>query len=133
MTVPSSPRTPQTLRELLAKATPGPWWWDEDDDCMRLHGVAAPGSLAKRQILKAPKRGTPYAEYWPGPADADLIVAMHEALPGILDENADLKRALHRALPIIVELCQIENRQEDQEVLDEIRALLAAPEKEPPA
>lgn len=37
-----------------------PWHADEDDDCVRIFR----GHL---QIIKAPKHGTPYEEYWPEP------------------------------------------------------------------
>lgn len=56
--------------------TRGPWWSDESGNCWRLHGVhgyipAIPDlgigeQVVNHQILKAPKHGTPYAEYWPG-------------------------------------------------------------------
>ena len=36
------------------------WHADESDDCVRIFR----GSL---QIIKAPKHGTPYEEYWPNP------------------------------------------------------------------
>jgi len=42
---------------------------------MRLHGLSE-GGPANKQILKAPKRGTPYAEYWPEPADAEIITLL---------------------------------------------------------
>jgi hypothetical protein len=46
------------------------WHADESDDCVRIFR----GSL---QIIKAPKRSTPYEEYWPSP---DLLKWMLEAL-----------------------------------------------------
>lgn len=59
------------VRERAAAATRGPWWAEEDESCWQLRGVAI-----SRQILKAPKRGTPYAEYWPEEADAAWITSM---------------------------------------------------------
>lgn len=71
------------IEALATAATPGPWWSDEDENCWRLHGVAMrippqmdgliPEQVVNAQILKAPKRGTPYAEYWPGAADSRHI------------------------------------------------------------
>ncbi len=78
------------LDALLGGSTDGPWWFDEDDDCFRLHGVAfrippqgpLPEQIVNSQILKAPKRGTSYAEYWPNTSDAGLIVAMANPIVG---------------------------------------------------
>jgi hypothetical protein len=86
------------IRDREQAATPGPWWFDEDDEVWRLHGVRAripawqvPGSgalipeqIVNAQILKAPKSGTPYAEYWPGEADAAFIVAARSDVPRLV-------------------------------------------------
>jgi hypothetical protein len=37
-----------------------PWHADEDENTVRFH-------RGQMQVLKAPKHGTPFAEYWPGP------------------------------------------------------------------
>jgi hypothetical protein len=37
-----------------------PWHADEDDQVVRFH-------RGNMQVFKAAKRGTPFAEYWPGP------------------------------------------------------------------
>lgn len=75
----------ERLNEISARhaaATPGPWWSDDSESCWRLHGVHAelpppfpgfPPQILNHQILKAPKRNTPFAEYWPNEADAALI------------------------------------------------------------
>jgi hypothetical protein len=91
---------PDPLAALLEKwskaeqaATEGPWWYDEDENCWRLHGVALripaplPGmseQIMNKQIAKAAKRNTPYAEYWPDKADADFIVTARTAMPKLL-------------------------------------------------
>jgi hypothetical protein len=81
------------IKERAEKATPGPWWFDESDLAWRLHGVHAiippvmegfPGQVLNHQILKAPKTGTPYAEYWPNEADAAFIVAARTDVPRLL-------------------------------------------------
>lgn len=82
----------ETWRAIAEAATPAPWWFDESDQCWRLHGVAAriPAppplheQIVNKQILKAPKCGTPYAEYWPEPADARFIIAARTAMPRLL-------------------------------------------------
>lgn len=90
------------MRERAEAATPGPWWSDESDQCWRLHGVAfrippqcdglIPEQLVNAQILKAPKCGTPYAEYWPVAADAAQITSWHPlvalAVADLLDAMA---------------------------------------------
>ena len=81
-------RAAEKMRGLAYAATEGPWWFDEDEHCWRLHGVFGripadppiPEQVMNKQILKAPKSGTPYAEYWPDAADAAWITAMH---PGV--------------------------------------------------
>lgn len=47
-----------------------PWHADESEDSVRIF-------RGHMQIIKAPKRGTPYAEYWPTP---EMIVWMLEVL-----------------------------------------------------
>lgn len=87
-------------------ATEGPWWSDESDDAWRLHGVAfmvpAQGAIREqvvnKQILKAPKRGTPYAEYWPDPADAAFILANDPAATILRCEA--LLRVVERHRPV---------------------------------
>ena len=76
----------------VASATPAPWWYDEDDQCWRLHGTAFwterllsfPPLPVNWQILKAAKKGTPYAEYSPNEADATFIVEARTDLPPLL-------------------------------------------------
>lgn len=75
-------------------ATRGPWWFDEDDLMWRLHGVRdvippqldglIPEQVINHQILKAPKSGTRYAEYWPSEADAAFIAAARSDVPRLL-------------------------------------------------
>ena len=72
------------IEQASEQATEGPWWFDESDNCWRLHGVMGrippqmdgliPEQILNKQILKAAKRNTPYAEYWPEPADAAWII-----------------------------------------------------------
>jgi hypothetical protein len=95
------------IKERAGKATAGPWWFDEDDQVFRLHGVykiipsfmeGIPDQILNHQILKAPKTGTPYAEYWPNEADAAFIVAARTDVPRMA---AAVERALelHGSVP----------------------------------
>jgi hypothetical protein len=87
------------IRERVTAATEGPWWSDEDDLMYRLHGVHArtppyrfpgtdevmiPEQVLNHQILKAPKTGTPYAEYWPNAADDAFITNARSDVPRLL-------------------------------------------------
>lgn len=63
-------RTAALMRSIAGAATPGPWTAYDDENHWSLHQRDWPF-----QILKAPKRGTPYAEYWPDPEDAAQIVS----------------------------------------------------------
>lgn len=71
------------LERLEQAATAGPWLYAENDDCWQLFGGDGPMPL---QLLKAPKRDTPYAEYWPTETDAELLCQARNALPQLLAE-----------------------------------------------
>lgn len=66
--------------------------------CWRLHGVAfripgddlIPEQVVNSQILKAPKHGTPYAEYWPNAADGAWIIAMNPLVGPLLADAMEL-------------------------------------------
>lgn len=71
----------ENIRKRLEAATPAPWWYDEDEQCWRLHGTAitipaigpiGPQRIGK-QIAKARKQDDQMMPYWPDPADAELI------------------------------------------------------------
>jgi hypothetical protein len=79
-----------TIRRRANAAYPGPWIFDDDEQCWRLHSAPDP-RFPTAQILKAPKCGTPYAEYWPDAATADHIVRWH---PGVAKAVANLLRAV---------------------------------------
>lgn len=90
------------VRQRADAATPGPWWSDESEQCWRLHGVHAvipaqrlpwlgngddvviPPQVMNHQILKAPKRGTTMAGYWPGDADDAFITNARTDVPRLL-------------------------------------------------
>jgi len=92
----------EAIKARVAAATPGPWWSDESDMCWRLHGVmgrippqldgAIPEQIMNKQILKAAKKGTTQAEYWPEPADADFITHAREDVPALVAEVEKLRR-----------------------------------------
>jgi hypothetical protein len=93
------------IKARAESATAGPWWFDEDDQVFRLHGVytiippfieGMPGQVVNHQILKAPKTGTPYAEYWPNEADAAFIVAARTDVPRMADALEKLLAAADR-------------------------------------
>ena len=62
-----------------------PWHADEDDDCVRIFR----GHL---QIIKAPKHGTPYAEYWP---DTEMLAWILRAL-NKAESDGEFVPAWHR-------------------------------------
>lgn len=74
----ASPMTHTTLRKLLAKATPGPWEWSENGNIL---GHMPNGYDETREV------GAVYSERDDdlAPINAQLILAMHEALPALLD------------------------------------------------
>ncbi|MFF0409135.1 hypothetical protein ACFYUY_01700 [Kitasatospora sp. NPDC004745] len=92
----SQPDAPLDLAAIQARAdaaTEGEWWVEEDDRVWTLHGVHAriPSGVPEigeqilnHQILKAPKTGTPYAEYWPDRADAEFIAHARADVPALL-------------------------------------------------
>jgi len=72
--------TTEIKRDLIADlaicdaATEGPWYTEEGADTWQLFG----GYLGMQQLIKAPKHGTNYAEYWPDESDAVLIAESRE-------------------------------------------------------
>lgn len=64
--------TAETIWTRANAATAGPWIAYDDENSWSLHVAGAP-----LQILKAPKHGTPYAEYWPDDPTAAHITAWH--------------------------------------------------------
>lgn len=94
--------TPAELAEIEARekaATQGPWWTNENDlfwqlfaDATRRYeyvdeeGRQQALELAGHplQLIKAAKRETPYAEYWPTAEDAAFIAAARTDIPALL-------------------------------------------------
>ena len=66
---------------LAAAATPGPWEHEENEVLWKLMGSIGDGTFHGLQIAKCPKRGTPYAEYWPAIDDANFIAASRSIVP----------------------------------------------------
>lgn len=111
-------RAAEKLRSLAEDSTPGPWWSDDSEDSWRLHGVGMripaqldgliPEQIVNKQILKAPKHSTPYAEYWPNAFDAELITTMGPpvalALADWLDAEADGHAAVKGVGAVLGEL-----------------------------
>ena len=90
-------RAAARIRELGVAAAAGPWIFDEDDCCWRLHSAPDP-HFPTLQILKAPKHGTPYAEYWPDAPTGAHIAAWSPppalAVADLLDQAATELEAL---------------------------------------
>lgn len=83
-------RAATAMRDAAGAAYPGPWISDESLECWRLHSAPDP-NWPSAQILKAPKYGTPYAEYWPDKPTSEHIVSWH---PGVTALVADVLDAL---------------------------------------
>lgn len=93
------------LRKMVDSATMGPWRYMESRDTWTLHGEAREfkgklkdGFGPSMQILKAPKHGTQYAEYWPNKEDSTLIVESVNSFSFWLDWADDV---LARHFPTI--------------------------------
>lgn len=71
------------IRQLERAATRGPWKAEEGDDHWQLFG-AVTVHMHPLQLIKAPKHGTPYAEYWPSEADSAFIAAARADVPRLL-------------------------------------------------
>lgn len=74
------------IRARHAAATDGVWRAQDGEQCWTLHADPV-------QILKAPKTGTPYAEYWPNEADAALLEHAHADIGWLLRELAEFQAA----------------------------------------
>ena len=115
--------THQQLRELCAKATPGPWesnvWIETDGDEWRATG---PGH---------DEHASDYGSEPGGPdeqaaqADAAFIAAARTAVPALLDECDALRAALREALEIGARLNHLDGYSApDADRLDELRSHL---------
>jgi hypothetical protein len=88
-------------RQAEQAATPAPWETEDSESCWKLFGAVRPYAHPL-QLIKAPKRDTPYAEYWPGAADSDFIVAARTAMPALLAvASGVLERHVRRDKPIV--------------------------------
>ena len=126
-----------TLRELgeiedrAAAATDGPWHSDENDMFWQLFGVGAvvpaqeitpewtvPPQPLYHQLVKAPKKGTPYAEYWPKEADGRFIVRARTDVPLLAGEVRRLWTQQQRIRDVIMRL----NARDAIDAIEEILA-----------
>lgn len=65
------------VRDVSDPRVYGHWWDEVSDDSWDLYcsGTDDPNAIVHGyKIVKAPKRGTPYAEYWPTTEEAKHIV-----------------------------------------------------------
>jgi hypothetical protein len=81
-------RAATLMRERAEAATRGPWEAEESDDCWQLFGAVTPHTHPL-QLIKAPKHGTPYAEYWPHAADSAHIASWHPLVALIVADWLD--------------------------------------------
>jgi hypothetical protein len=89
-------------RQVERAATRGPWEAEETATCWMLFGAVTP-RLHPLQLIKAPKRDTPYAEYWPGEADSAFIAASRAIVPALLAITGGvLERHVRRDRPVIM-------------------------------
>lgn len=82
-----TPREWKKDMEMCEAATPGPWTDEENESMWMLFG----GHMGAMQLIKAPKRSTPFAEYWPEAEDALFIKESRTAMPHWLQEAKRLE------------------------------------------
>jgi hypothetical protein len=88
-------------RQIEQAATPGPWEAEDSEACWKLLGAVRP-RVHPLQLIKAPKRDTPYAEYWPHEGDSGFIVAARAAVPALLAvASGVLERHVRQGKPVI--------------------------------
>jgi hypothetical protein len=78
------------------------------------------------QLIKAPKKGTQYMEYWPSPEDATFIAHSRTDVPALLDENQRLRLALGALVSAMNGLSIARAAQPTADLLPLARALSAA-------
>lgn len=79
--------TIEEIKERVSKTSCGidrDYFAIEDDMCWILFADGEP--FLSPQILKAPKKDTPYAEYWPNENDANFIVNAKADIRALLKE-----------------------------------------------
>lgn len=99
MTTPNHQPTPPQpvdiarLRELLAKATPGPWGVERTDKDNWIGPMRRSGDGKVAEIVCDTDRNGLYPEYLQrNDANADLIAALRNAAPALLDELERLRK-----------------------------------------
>lgn len=83
----------ERLDEIDARAnaaTPGRWYSEESDTMWQLFAEQNP-EWHPYQLIKAPKKDTPYAEYWPTKADAEFITNARQDVPDLVAYARELK------------------------------------------
>src|SRR5262245_46458349 len=101
------------IRARSEAATEGPWRAEESTDTWTLHG----GPIGAHQILKAPKRHTSYAEYWPNDADAEFIAHARTDVPRLLIELDQRTEQLEKAWADIAAMAAALVQLEDAQVV----------------
>lgn len=86
----------EQVRTRHAAASGAPWQSQESDDAWTLHSGMA-------QILKAPKHGTPYAEYWPEAADAAFLTCAHRDVTKLLATVDEQRRTIDRLRALVAD------------------------------
>lgn len=89
------------LRKIVDAATLTPWYSLESQATWTLYGEARAfkgKGGSSTQIVKAAKHGTPYDEYWPNSADADMMVVSANRFSFWLDWADDVAA---RHFPVI--------------------------------
>lgn len=87
------------LLKKLYKAMPDRWWIENQELVWQLFRDGGNPQGHGFQVLKAPKNGTPYAEYWPDEDEASFIIAALNNLPLLLDEIDRLNSRLNQSMP----------------------------------
>lgn len=77
---------------LCDAATVGPWWEQDNEATWQLFG----GEYGQYQLIKAPKYGTDYAEYWPPAEDARFIAEARTGWPHAIRRAIDAEAEVER-------------------------------------
>lgn len=72
----------ERLQDVINKAGTGEWIAEESEDAWELYQVNQNAFFHPMKLIKAPKHGTPYAEYWPTPEVSEFIERLD---PGVAD------------------------------------------------
>lgn len=72
------------IKDIIKNATPGRWYFEESDMSQQMF-ASVDDRMHPKQMFKAPKRGTDFAEYWLTEGDKRFIAEMNPTHAALME------------------------------------------------